>query len=180
VTRYIALLRAVNVGGNTMVAMSDLRAMCEKLGFEDVETLLQSGNIVFRSSARSGASLEKTLEAEAKKRLGLETHFIVRAAAEWRAAIDANPFPAEAKSDPGHLLLMCLKDAPPAKSVKALQAAIGGRERVRAVGNNAYFVYPDGVGTSRLTAKVIEKHLGTSGTARNWNTTLKLAARVAE
>lgn len=179
-TKYIALLRAVNVGGNKMVAMAELRAMCEKLGFEDVATLLQSGNIVFKAGARSGASLEKTLEAEAKKRLGLETHFIVRSADEWHAAIDANPFKPEAKSDPGHLLLMCLKDAPPTKNVKALQEAIVGRERVRAVGNNAYFVYPDGVGTSRLTAKMIEKHLGAVGTARNWNTTLKLAARVAE
>ena len=82
----------------------------------------------------------------------------------------------EAASAPGHLLVFCLKDAPAAASVKALQAAIKGREIVRAVGRQAYIVFPDGVGHSRLTSTVIEKHLGTRGTGRNWNTVVKLHA----
>ena len=88
----------------------------------------------------------------------------------------ANPFPAEAKSDPGHLVVMCLKSAPGREAVSALQQAISGREVIRAKGREAYIVYPDGIGRSRLTTALIEKKLGTRGTARNWNTVMKLAA----
>ena len=83
----------------------------------------------------------------------------MRSAKEWQAIIAANPFPAEAKSDPGRLVMMCLRDAPSAAQVKALQAAIKGREIVRAKGKQAYFVYPDGLGRSKLTIAMIEKAL---------------------
>ena len=75
---------------------------------------------------------------------------------------------------------MCLKAAPPPEAVAALQGSIAGRELVRAVGRQAYVVYPDGIGRSRLTNAVIEKRLGTRGTGRNWNTVLKLAALAVE
>jgi len=104
----------------------------------------------------------------------------VRTADEWDAVVAGNPFPAEAKSDPGHLVVMALKAAPEAAAVAALQAAIAGRETVRAVGRQAYLVYPDGIGESKLTIQKIEKALGTRGTGRNWNTALKLQARVRE
>jgi uncharacterized protein (DUF1697 family) len=176
VTVHIALLRAINVGGSKRVAMADLRDFLTELGFRDARSLLQSGNLVFRSDTRSGATLERVLETEAAKRLGLETDFFVRSAAEWQEIVENNPFPDEAKRDPGHLLVMCLKDAPAAPDVNALQDAIRGREIVRAKGRAAYLVYPDGIGRSRLTSALIEKKLGTSGTCRNWNTVLKLAA----
>ena len=156
--------------------MSDLRGFCAAIGLEDARTLLQSGNVVFRSTRRTCASLEKLLEAEAAKRLGLETGFFVRTAAELKEAIARNPFPGEAKRDPSHLLVLFLKDAPAADNVKALQAAITGPEVVRAVGRHAYITYPSGIGTSRLTTAVIERRLGTSGTGRNWNTVTKLSA----
>jgi uncharacterized protein (DUF1697 family) len=114
------------------------------------------------------------LEAASTKHLGVTTDYFVRTAKEWRAIIDENPFSREAKSDPGHLLMMCLRDAPSPTQVKALQAAIKGRETVKAKGRQAYVYYPDGVGRSKLTIKVIERALGTRGTARNWNTVLKL------
>src|SRR5258707_742668 len=166
---FIALLRAINVGGRKTVAMADLRDLLSRLGFADARSVLQSGNLVFATQARSSAQLERVLEAEAEKRLGLQTDFFVRTAAEWDGVIADNPFPDEATRDPGHLLVMFMKDAPGAKDVKALQAAIRGREVVRARGRNAYLVYPDGVGRSRLTNAVIERTLGTRGTGRNWN-----------
>jgi uncharacterized protein (DUF1697 family) len=172
---HIALLRAVNLAAKNMVAMADLRAMAEALGFGAPRTLLQSGNMVFDSKP-TGAALESLLEATAKKRLGLETDFFVRTAKEWQAVIAANPFPAEAKSDPSHLVLLCLKKAPAREALDGLRQAIKGRERVEVDGRQAYAVYPDGIGTSKLTMAVIQKHLGTSGTGRNWNTVLKLAA----
>ena len=174
----IALLRAVNVAGHNHVAMADLRDMVAGLGFSDVQSVLQSGNLVFRGDGKGGERVERLLEAEVKKQLGLDTHFFVRSAAEWEDAVANNPFRNEAKRDPGHLVAVFLKEAPGPKAVKALQAAIVGREVVRAAGKQAYITYADGQGTSKLTNTVIEKHLGTRGTARNWNTVLRLAELV--
>lgn len=171
----IALLRAVNVGGRAMVAMADLRAMLVDLGFAGARTLLQSGNLVFRSTA-GGAKLEALLQAELAKRFGLRTDVFVRTAAEWTEIVAANPFPEAAERDPGHLLVMPCKEAPSAAAVRALQASIAGSERVRAVGKQAYLVYPDGIGRSKLTMAKVERGLGTHGTGRNWNTVLKLGA----
>jgi uncharacterized protein (DUF1697 family) len=158
--------------------MADLRDMCGKIDLDNARTLLVSGNLVFESRLGSGEKLERLLEQASTKHLGVTTDYFVRSASEWQAIIDANPFPAEAKSDPGRLVMMCLREAPDAAAVKALQAAIKGRETVRAKGKQAYFVYPDGQGTSKLTIAMIEKHLGTRGTARNWNTVLKLGELV--
>jgi len=173
-TTYIGLLRAINLGAHNKIAMSELRAMLVKLQMEDPRTLILSGNVVFRSAEKSAAKLEQLLEAATAKHLGVTTDYFIRSAKEWSAVIAANPFPAEAKHDPGHLIVMSLKDAPTAASVKALQAAITGREVVQAKGAHAYFVYPDGQGRSKLTNAMIEKAFGTRGTARNWNTILKL------
>jgi uncharacterized protein (DUF1697 family) len=175
-TLHFALLRAVNLPGHNKVGMAELRKLLTDLGFEDVQSLLQSGNLAFRSESRTSAQLEGLLEAEAKKRLGFTTDFFVRTASEWRTVVAGNPFPEEAERDPGHLIVMFLKQAPDAKDVAALQQAITGREVVRAKGRHAYIVYPDGVGRSRLTNVIIEKKLGTRSTGRNWNTVLKLGA----
>lgn len=173
---YVALLRAVNVAGRNQVAMSDLRGMLTDLGFDDVKSLLQSGNLIFKTGAGAGAAIEARLEAETTKRLGVKTAYIVRTAKEMDAVIANNPFPAEAERDPGHLVVVFLKDAPTASAVEALRAAIKGPELVQAKGKHAYIVYPDGIGRSRLTSALIDARLGSQGTGRNWNTIVKLAA----
>ena len=175
-TTYVALLRGINVGGHKPVAMADLHHLLTQLGLADARSLLQSGNLVFGANGRTAARLERLLEAEAAKRLGLQTDFFVRSAKEWKSVVANNPFSKEAARDPGHLVVMALKDAPKDTDVKALQAAITGREVVRAGGKHLYIVYPDGIGRSRLTNAVIDKLLGTRGTGRNWNTVLKLAS----
>jgi len=174
--KHIALLRAVNLAGYNKVGMADLRELIVGLGFTDAQTLLQSGNVVFSGGNKTTAALEQTLERAAAKQLGIETDFFVRTAKEWQAIVDANPFPREAKEDPGHLLAVIMKDEISAATVTALQKAIVGREVVRGKGRCAYIVYPDGIGRSKLTAAMIEKKLVTRGTGRNWNTVLKLAA----
>jgi uncharacterized protein (DUF1697 family) len=175
-TTHIGLLRAINLGPLNRVAMKDLCALLTRLELHDPRSLLQSGNVVFGCDARTPVQLEQALEKATKERLGVETDYFVRTAKEWRAIIAANPFPKEARADPARLILMCLKDAPDRAAVTALQEAIVGREVVRASGRQAYFLYPDGQGRSKLTIKLIEKKLGTRGTARNWNTVLKLGA----
>jgi uncharacterized protein (DUF1697 family) len=179
-TIQIALIRGINVGGHQAVAMSDLRDLLTQLGFDGSRSLLQSGNLIFRCSARIGAELESLLEMEAEKRLGLRADFLIRNAKEWGQVVARNPFRKEAERDPSHLVVMFLKSAADAKDVKAVQAAIAGRETIRADGRQLYIVYPDGIGKSRLTNALIEKKLGIRGTARNWNTVLKIAALAEE
>jgi uncharacterized protein (DUF1697 family) len=173
---HLAFLRGVNVGGKTIL-MADLRDMFGKIGYDTARTLLQSGNVVFHVTGRmSTAALEATLEGETLKRLKIETRYLVRTAAEWDDVIARNPFPDAAKSDPARLVVMPLRDAPTRAHLSALRAAIVGRETVDIIGRTAYLIYPDGQGESKLTLKVIEKHLATTGTARNWNTALKMQA----
>ncbi len=178
-TVHVALIRGINVGGHKMVAMADLRALIARLGFADVRSVLQSGNLVFRGSGAGGASLERKLEAAARTRLGLEADFYVRTARQWQVVIRSNPFPDEAARDPGRFIVMVLRDTPGAAPLRALQAAVTGTEAVRARGQQLYIVYPDGIGRSRFTSALIERTIGTRGTARNWNTVLKLGALIA-
>jgi len=175
-TIHIGLLRAVNLPGHNKIGMADLRQLLAALGMRDVRSLLQSGNLVFRSEVHAAKQLEHALEHSAAKRFGLETDFFVRTATDWKTIVAGNPFPDEAERDPSHLLVMFLKEAPSREDVTALQSAIKGREVVRAKGRHAYIVYPDGVGRSRLTNALIERRLGTRGTGRNWSTVLKLGA----
>ena len=174
--KHIALLRAINLAGVNKVGMADLRDLLVSLGFPDARTLLNSGNIVFSGGTKTTAVLEQMLERAAAKQLGVQTDFFVRTAKEWQAVIDANPFPREAKDDPSHLLAVITRDEVSPASVTALQKAIVGRELVRAQGRCLYIVYPDGIGRSKLTSTIFEKHIKTRGTARNWNTVLKLLA----
>jgi uncharacterized protein (DUF1697 family) len=129
--------------------------------------LLQTGNVVFRA-VTTGAKLEKLLEAESRKRLGLDTEFMVRTGAEWRKIVAANPFPEKAKTDSAHLVLMVCKQA----AGKTLKITGAKREIVKPLGREIYIYYPDGIGTSRLKVDAV-------GTGRNWNTVLKLAALTA-
>ncbi len=153
--------------------MTNLRNFLTELGFENVRSVLQSGNLVFGSRSRFGAELERYLEMEAVKRLALESDFHVRTADEWKSVIRQNPFRKEAERDPAHLVVLFLKTAPTAKDVAQLQAEISGPELVKAKGKQAYIFYPNGIGRSKLTNAMIEKRIG-RGTARNWNTVLKL------
>ena len=172
----IALLRGINVGGNKMVAMAALRGLCEKLGFDNPQTLLQSGNLVFQCADLDGEALEQQLEREIEKRLKVQCSVIVRTPKEWDRLVSRNPFAAEAAKDPARLIAYCLKTPAVRGAADALQAAIAGPERVEVDGRHAYLWYPIGIGTSKVTPNLVEKKLGTIATGRNWNTVQKLAA----
>jgi uncharacterized protein (DUF1697 family) len=176
---YVALLRGINVGGNKMVSMAQLREMLAKLGFEDAKTLLQSGNAVFRGKSTPTPKLEQQLESAMTKHFGMSCDYHIRTAAELDAAIEANPLKAEARKDPSHLLLHFFKAPLDPAKVKAAQAAITGPELVRCDGRHMYMFYPAGVGTSKADV-VVGKTIGVRGTARNWNTVLKLQRMVTE
>jgi uncharacterized protein (DUF1697 family) len=177
--RYVALLRAVNLGPHGKIGMEALRDLAAKVGCENPRTLIASGNLVFDASG-SGDALARKLEAELAKRLKLVTRVYVRNAKEWRAAIEANPFPDAARKDPSRFVMLCLDGPPTAAAVAALQKSIVGRETVQAVGRQLYAIYPDGQGESKLGLQKIERALSVTGTGRNWNTVLKIGALLGD
>ncbi len=161
----IVLLRAVNVGGRNRLSMADLREALEDAGMKNVRTLLQSGNVVLESEEK-GEHLEKLLETAVAKLV--KATVITRTAKELQNVIDRNPFKSESVSDPGRLVVMFLKEKPDGTITK------NGPEKIVAAGKHLYIYYPNGIGRSKLTGSVIERTLRTEGTARNWNTILKL------
>ncbi len=162
--RYIALLRAVNVGGTGTLPMADLRAMCGAAGFSRVETYIASGNVVFDSKAapaRVKAELEARLLAYAGKPVGI----VVRTATEMAAVLKANPFP---KAEPKYAYAIFLDQRPPRD---ALEHATGQSDEEIRLGAREIFVhYPSGMGRSKLRVPAAKM-----GTARNMNTVAKLA-----
>ena len=158
---FVAFIRGINVGGNKMLPMAELKAACEAAGLTEVRTFLQSGNVIFRSTRKDPAPL-------IEKALDLDVKVIVRTIDELRDVIARNPFEDEAKTDPGHLIVMFLEREPKAK------LEWPGREVIKPAGRELFIYYPDGQGRSKLTNAFIEKKLGMRGTARNWNTVTKL------
>jgi uncharacterized protein (DUF1697 family) len=162
--RYIALLRAVNVGGTGKLAMADVRAMCADLGFTRVETYIASGNVVFDAKVaawRLKAGLEARLRAHAGKPIGV----LVRTAQEVAAVLAANPFP---QTESRHTYVFFLDRRPPRE---ALDRARGRTDEELHLGRREIYVhYPSGMGRSKLRIPA-----ALEGTARNMNTVAKLA-----
>ncbi|MDO9223979.1 MAG: DUF1697 domain-containing protein [Caulobacter sp.] len=177
-TMRIALLRGVNVGGNKKVPMADLKAMVEALGFSEVKTLLQSGNVVFEAADRSDGELEALLEAEAEARLGLVTRFIVRGPQAWRAMIEANPMAAEAEREPSRFIVNVAREAVTPEMLAMIRATATPGERVEAGYRCVYAFFGDGIADSKAALVFGKKGLGLTSTGRNWNTVQKIAALI--
>ena len=166
---FVVLLRAVNVGGTGKLPMSELKRICEDLGFSAVRTYIASGNVVFASSKSEAAiktALEKRLEAYAGRPVGV----IVRSAAEMAEVAANNPFP---KAKPNFTVAIFLDQAPPADTL----AGVRGKqdEEIRLGRREIYVHYPSGMGRSNLVIAAAK-----SGTARNMNTIVTLAEMAAE
>jgi len=174
-TMRIALLRGVNVGGNKKVAMADLKAMIEGLGFTNVKTLLQSGNVVFEGGDRTDSDLEVLLEAEAEKRLGLVSKFVVRGPRAWRAMIDANPLPDEAAREPSRFIVNVAREAVTPEMMAMIRATATPGEKVEAGDRCVYAFFGDGIADSKAALVFGKKGLGLTSTGRNWNTVRKIA-----
>lgn len=177
--KYAAFLRGINLAGNKMVAMAELRVALTKLGFSDVSTLLQSGNAVFSAQRTTPARLEALIERDFEKRFKMQVDIHVRDGAELASVIDANPMRKEAEAAPSAFLVTFYRQPLDAALVKTLQSAIAGPEQVRAVGRHLYMTFPEGIGNSRA-GLLVDKTLRVKGTARNWNTVRKIAALVCE
>ncbi|NUT00437.1 MAG: DUF1697 domain-containing protein [Sphingomonas sp.] len=167
-TSYVALLRAVNVGGRKL-AMADLKAIAIEAGLDNVRTFIASGNLLF-SSGRSEGSVARLLEAELGKHMGADVAVLVRTASELAGVVKANPFPDE----PGAKVAAFFLEKAPAKD--ALGAVRGVEDERLALGQREIYVhFPNGMGRSKLKLKAQSE-----GTARNMNTVAKLAAMAKE
>ncbi|MEP7248123.1 MAG: DUF1697 domain-containing protein [Gammaproteobacteria bacterium] len=165
---FIALLRAVNVGGTGKLPMSDLTALCKKAGFTAVQTYIASGNVVFKCGL-SEAKVKATLEAALAKYAGKPVGVAVRSAAEMAAVLAANPYP---KCAPNRTVAIFLDNAPPADALDSVSGRNG--EDLELGHREIYVHYGDGMAQSKLKIPA-----GKAGTARNMNTVAKLAAMAA-
>ena len=176
--RQIALLRGINLGARNRVSMPELRELLTGLGHEDVETLLQSGNVVL-TSEETGEQLEQALEKVIAKELGVESRVIVRSARELARVVERDPF-GDLADDPKRYQVSFLSAKPEAAVVRALKAADVAPEQVAVSGREIYAWHPEGIQRSPLVKLLTDKQLGVTATARNWNTVLKLLELVRE
>ena len=167
----IALLRGINIGPRQRVSMPELRALLEDLGHTDVETLVQSGNVVFTSRA-GPATLETQLEQAIEEQLGVDPKVVVRTRDELAAAIEANPFAVPA--NPKNLHVTFLSGEPDAAAREQIEAAELEPDRLAFAGREIYILYANGMGRSELAKQLGRAKLGVAATDRNWNTVTKL------
>lgn len=170
---FIALLRGINVGGKNILPMKELRSILENLGLENVQTYIQSGNVVFESDKKDLNNLSDSLGRAIKKSHGFEPNVMILSREDFRQAMQQNPFP-EAETNPKTLHLSFLKEAPLNPDLIGLDSVKAESENFKLKGKVFYLHAPEGIGRSKLAAKA-EKLLGVSATARNWRTVSKIA-----
>jgi uncharacterized protein (DUF1697 family) len=171
VKTWVALLRGVNVGGNNMVPMKDLRAALEATGAERVRTYLQSGNAVFDSAHAKEADAATAVEACIKDTFGLDIRVVVRTAEELAKVIDRNPFPDKVDVEPRYVAVNFFRDAPESLPLVPDNAL----EELHLEGRHLYVWHPEGQGRSKLDHRFWNKFPKTTVlTNRNWRSVLAL------
>ncbi len=172
---YAALLRGINVGGRAKIPMRELAELFGSLGHGEVTTYIQSGNVVFRSASGKPAGIVCGLEDAISERFGLTVTVILRTPAELVSIAAANPFP-EAEREPSKLHVLFLDRKPEASAIAGLDPNRSPGDHFSAAGREIYLRFPAGSGKTKLTLDWFERQLGVKGTARNWNTLLRLIA----
>jgi uncharacterized protein (DUF1697 family) len=175
-SRFVAMLRAVNVGGK-QIKMPALAALFRDLGYADVVTYIQSGNVVFTAAAKTPAALEHTIEQAIARELGLDVRTLVRTKSELARVLRANPFLAT-RADPSKLHVTFLAAKPAAALARAAGEFDAGADEFRVVGREVYVHCPNGYGRTKINNTFFEKRLQAVATTRNWNTVNQLAELV--
>ena len=171
-TRMVALLRAVNVGGRKL-PMAAFREQVAALGWENVATYIQSGNLVFDADC-GPAEAEAALEALIAGHHGFAAPAIVRTRTQWAKYPPGNPFPGAARDTPNLLLMLVAKETMKADAAEVIQARAAAGERVRKVGEAIWIHFPKGSGTSKLTPALLDRAIGSTATSRNYRTVCTL------
>jgi len=176
---FVSFIRGINVGGNKMMSMADVKTLYESLGLKDVRSHLQTGNIIFQCAKGNPAKLGKRIENAMEKKFGFHRDVMIRTPEQLEAVIKRNPFKKE-QTDPSWLVVMFLTGSPDKIDIENLTEAHKGPEKFHIAGEEMYVYYPSGMGRSKLSNAFIEKKLKVAGTARNWNVVTKLAAMMKE
>lgn len=170
---YIGLLRGINVSGHNMILMSELRLLCENLGWKEVRTYIQSGNLIFNAPGPA-AKLETDLERAIQRQFGRAIPALVRGAAEWPAHVRGNPFLEASTQEPARVLMLLSKRPPRPGAVAALRERAALAEQIIQVKAAIWIHFGGGVAKSRLTPAFLDRIVGSPVTARNWRTVLQL------
>lgn len=178
-TTYVALLRGINVGGKHRVKMADLKLLLEECGYSDIQTYIQSGNAVFRSSTTTAERAQRDIEQALQERYGFPVPTVVRTSAEMLALVQNNPFAHHAEAAPKALHIAFLDAVPAPDAVEALAARNYSPEEYALEGKHVYLLLPDGYSDVVLQNGFLEKKLRVRATTRNWNTTC-IVAEMAE
>ena len=171
---HISLLRAINVGGHNKIKMDELRELYGTLGLRDVQTYIQSGNVVFQGRARDPARLRRKIQDALARKSGIRTDVALRTTAEWRAAMDANPFIRRPGTDLARILVVFLAGEPAPEARRALAQFRATPEELRLIGREIHLYCPNGFGKLSFSWNALDRILKVPGTGRNWNTVVKL------
>jgi uncharacterized protein (DUF1697 family) len=172
--KWIALFRAINVGGKNKMPMARLQIVLESMGCSEVQTYIQSGNVLFASSGKSKAPITMKILDATEQEFGFRPQLLLLTETEFRQAIEDNPFDVPAK-EPQTLHFFFLEKKPPQPDIAGLEKLATKTEMFQLVGNVFYLYAPNGLGKSKLAAAA-EKRLGVAATARNYNTIQALRA----
>jgi uncharacterized protein (DUF1697 family) len=175
--RYAALLRGINVGGNKMLAMADLRALLAGLGYADVTTYLQSGNAVFSCPDQPPPALAAAIEERVARELSMRLRVMIRTGSELADVVSRSPLP-DGPENPARFFVAFLSAVPDPAAVRDMEHQAFGADRIWISGAEAYLWCPNGSADSPLTKGIIDKRLGVTTTSRNWNTVTKLVSLV--
>jgi uncharacterized protein (DUF1697 family) len=170
---HVALLRAINVGGNNMLPMSELAKFCTSAGCADVQTYIQSGNVLFRADAACAKRMPAAVEDMIEKRFGFRPPIVVRTAKEMREVVRANPF-ARNGSDTSATYVAFLSAAPTAQRIATLDPNRSPGDTYEVHGREIYMNLLAGAGKTKLTTAYFDSKLATVSTFRNWRTVLTL------
>jgi uncharacterized protein (DUF1697 family) len=173
VTKYAVLLRAVNVGGNNKVPMARLRELADELGYTDIATYLQSGNLVVSAATKKASDVEAAVADSIRHDLGVDVAVMVRSRKDLAAVIAGNPF-GDFADDPKRLLVNFLASQPAADKLAALDRDEFDPERFEFGDRCIYQWFPEGVGRSKMATAPWDRRLGVRGTGRNWRTVTTL------
>lgn len=172
--RYIALLRGINLGGANQMKMDDLKAVFSGLGFENVKSYINSGNLAFDTKKTAEAKLIEKIESAVEAKFGRRIHIMVREQGEIERLLKNNPFDGQYESHK-HMHVLFLKEPMPAEKAKQLQESALPGEKYEIVGREIYNLLPNGVAGSLLTKGFFERKPAVPYTGRNWRTVEKLA-----
>jgi uncharacterized protein (DUF1697 family) len=175
--KYVAFLRAINVGGHT-VKMDHLRSLFEGIGFANVETFIASGNVIFDSKSRNTTSLEQKIEKHLRKILGYEVRTFIRATSELAEVADYEPFSKAELNAPGNSLYVgFLADMPSNEAKKKVLSLSGPTDDFAVHGRELYWLIRTSFSETVVSGALLEKTLGLPATFRNVNTVRRLAAK---